>query len=324
MYVQQYLHNVPRGTYLRFAKNSLREPDLNVRPLIQMDALDKSHPSSLQSQNHRRSPSPFAKEADALQQRTFGHAGRSEDHLLPRSQVFRLVNLVLVFNPHLRNALFQFRFVDYQPSLHVSVQAADRGRCNHAFRCAARSHDRMHPGSDHRRGNARREIAVANQLDARARLPDLGDEFFVPRTFEHHYHQVLHAAMHPPRDIFQVNGHRSVQFHRILARGPDYDFFHIAVGSVQQPTFFRSRQHRNRSWRSGGAEVRAFQRIDREIDLWNLAAVQIRTAHLLADIKHGRVVALALADHNRAVHGDRVHRLAHGLRGRLVAQRTVP
>ena len=92
---------------------------------------------------------------------------------------------------------------------------------------------------------------------------------------------------------------------------------------MQQAAFFRCRQHRDRARRAGGAKVRAFQRIDRDIDLRNLAAVRIRAAHLLADIKHGRFVALALADHDGAVHRDRVHRLAHGFGGHLVAQRTV-
>ena len=46
-------------------------------------------------------------------------------------------------------------------------------------------------------------------------------------------------------------------------------------------------------------------------------------ADLLADIKHRRVVALALADHDGAVHGNRIHRLAHGLGRNLIAQMTI-
>ena len=42
------------------------------------------------------------------------------------------------------------RRVDHQPSLHVSIQAADGVRRNHAFRSAARSHDRVHSTRDHR------------------------------------------------------------------------------------------------------------------------------------------------------------------------------
>ena len=41
-------------------------------------------------------------------------------------------------------------------------------------------------------------------------------------------------------------------------------------------------------------------------------------ADLLADVEHGRLVALALADHDRAVHLDLVERRAHGVDRRLV------
>jgi hypothetical protein len=41
-------------------------------------------------------------------------------------------------------------------------------------------------------------------------------------------------------------------------------------------------------------------------------------AHLLADIEHRRLVALAFADHHRALYGERIERRAHGVDGRLV------
>ena len=42
-------------------------------------------------------------------------------------------------------------------------------------------------------------------------------------------------------------------------------------------------------------------------------------AHVLADIKHRRLIALAFADHNRPAHGDRVHGGAHGFSGNMVS-----
>src|ERR1035438_10169902 len=87
-------------------------------------------PSSPESENHRRGPRAFAKEADAFQQCAFGYAGGGEDQLFARSQVFRFINLALVFNSHLPDALFQFRLVDHQPSLHVSVQDRKSTRLN--------------------------------------------------------------------------------------------------------------------------------------------------------------------------------------------------
>ena len=46
---------------------------------------------------------------------------------------------------------------------------------------------------------------------------------------------------------------------------------------------------------AGGADRRAFERIEGDIDL------RTAGADLFADIKHRRFVALAFADHNRAV-----------------------
>jgi hypothetical protein len=43
-----------------------------------------------------------------------------------------------------------------------------------------------------------------------------------------------------------------------------------------------------------------------------------RRADLLADVEHGRFVALAFADDDGAAHGDRVHGAAHGFGGDVV------
>ena len=62
-----------------------------------------------------------------------------------------------------------------------------------------------------------------------------------------------------------------------------------------------------------GAERRAFERIDRDVDL---GAVLV--ADLLADEQHRRLVALALADHHRAVDRQLVELAPHGVDRGLV------
>ena len=47
-----------------------------------------------------------------------------------------------------------------------------------------------------------------------------------------------------------------------------------------------------------------------------------RDAHLLADVEHGRLVPLALADDDGAVHADGLHGLAHGLHRRVIGRHT--
>ena len=181
----------------------------------------------------------------------------------------------------------------------------------------------MHAGSSDRRRDPRGQVAIADQLNARSGLPDIGDQLFVTRAVEHHHHQVVHAAMQAASNVLQVVGNGSVQFYRILARRPHDDLFHIAVGGMQEAALFRRGQNRDRSRCAGSAEVGAFQRIDCNINAGNLPPVVESATHLLPDIQHGSVVAFALANHDGAAHWDGVHGLAHRLSGNLIAQRTV-
>ena len=84
----------------------------------------------------------------------------------------------------------------------------------------------------------------------------------------------------------------------------------------------RRREHRDRVRRAGRAQVRALERIDGDVDLRKAAgrpvAQRVRQADLLADVQHRRLVALALADDDRAVDRHRVHDAAHRLDGDLV------
>ena len=92
----------------------------------------------------------------------------------------------------------------HQAAQNLAVQAAQRRRGEHAFRRAARSHHRVYAGAGDRRGDAGREIAVADQADARARLADVGDQLLVPRAVEHHDDQIVHAALQAAGDGLEV------------------------------------------------------------------------------------------------------------------------
>ena len=62
-----------------------------------------------------------------------------------------------------------------------------------------------------------------------------------------------------------------------------------------------------------GGQARALERIDGDVDLGRRAV-----ADRLAVVEHRRLVLLALADDDDAVHGDRVEHVAHGVDGGLV------
>ena len=61
--------------------------------------------------------------------------------------------------------------------------------------------------------------------------------------------------------------HRRVEVDDVARARPDDQLLHVDVGRVQQPAALRRRQHRQRIRRAGRAEVRPFERIDRDVDL---------------------------------------------------------
>ena len=91
---------------------------------------------------------------------------------------------------------------------------------------------------------------------------------------------------------------------------------------MQQAALLRRGEHGDGIRRAGRAEVRPFERIDRDVDLRERAAGRaahrVRQADLLADVQHRRLVALAFADDDRAVDRHRVHHPAHRLDRDLV------
>ena len=99
------------------------------------------------------------------------------------------------------------------------------------------------------------------------------------------------------------------------AIGPTHSFSMYVSGALSRPPFSDAASTVIASARPMRHEVRALERIDRDVDL---RLTRQRDADLLADEEHRRLVALALADDDRAAHLDVVERLAHRLDGGLV------
>jgi hypothetical protein len=148
----------------------------------------------------------------------------------------------------------------------------------------------------------------------------VGNQFLVARTVEHHHHQVFHLAIQPAGNVLQVVGYGCIEIHSVLARRADNNFVHVAIGRVEQAAALRCCQHGNRPRCARRTQVGTLQRIDRNINFRNLGAIRKFGADFLADVEHGRLVALAFADHDGAAHGNGVHGLTHGLGGDLVAK----
>ncbi len=106
---------------------------------------------------------------------------------------------------------------DDEARVDLAVQAPHRDRRQHTFRRAARAHDRMNAGARHGGDDGRREIAVADQLDARAGRADVGDELLVARPVEHRDDQVVDVAAQRLGDRMEVVADRRVEIDRLAA-----------------------------------------------------------------------------------------------------------
>src|SRR2546421_4261183 len=79
------------------------------------------------------------------------------------------------------------------------------------------------------------------------------------------------------------------------------------LGVIERAMSTGERDDRNRIWQAFGKERRALDRINGDIDLWWRTVT-----NPLADIEHRRLVFLAFADDDHAVHLDLPERVAHG------------
>src|SRR5579872_498954 len=111
---------------------TLGEPDLHVRPLFEMYALDEAHFPGSQGHDDRGCARALAEEAHAFHQSAVGYAGGGKDQLLARREVFGFVDSILVFNPHAFEAFFLIGLYD-QASEHIAVEAAHGRSSNYAF-----------------------------------------------------------------------------------------------------------------------------------------------------------------------------------------------
>src|ERR1700722_4898046 len=101
-----------------------------------MNTFHETYLASSQGQNHGRCTRAFSKEAYAFHQRAVGNAGGGEDQLFARCEIFSLVDAIFVFDAHTGQTLVLVGFHD-EAAEHVSIEAANGGGSDHAFRSPA-------------------------------------------------------------------------------------------------------------------------------------------------------------------------------------------
>ena len=136
----------------------------------------------------------------------------------------------------------------------------------------------------------------------------------VARAVEHDDDDVADAAALALGDQLQGLGQGAVEVEQVgdlLAAG---DLFHVDAGAgVEHRAALGEGDHREGAGHAEGAEPGPLERVDGDVDHGRAAV-----ADLLAVVEHRRLVLLALADHDDAVHRDRVEDEAHRVDGGLV------
>src|SRR5262249_10535288 len=162
-----------------------------------------------------------AEEADAAHERAVGDAGRGENDSVARRQFLRRVNAARLGAPRAA-AFLVFGLPGHEAREDLAVQAAHRGGREHALRRAAGPHDGVDAGADDRGRDAGRQVAVADQPDARAGPADLLDQLLVPRPIEYHDHEIFDAAIEAARDRPEILVHGRVEADGLLRARSDH------------------------------------------------------------------------------------------------------
>ena len=148
--------------------------DLDVCGRCDVNAVDEPDPVRLVLHDHRARADAVAEEPDAAHQRAVGDAGRREDDAAcPARRSFERYTFLKSVIPIARqrsscSGLLTTRRAKISP-FRQRIAAAGQ----HAFRRAAGAHHRVDAGADHRRGDAGRQVAVADQPDAGAGRADV-------------------------------------------------------------------------------------------------------------------------------------------------------
>ena len=203
-----------------------------------------------------------------------------------------------------------------QPSEHTPAQRLQTCRRQHALWRPAATHVEVEARAGAgdptgQRGQQRtHDIAIRDQAQRRARRLHRRHQRPVALTVEHDHPQ---GSPRLPLQACQHLIERPVQVvsAQVETRSGG-NLLHVHVGRMEQVATRRKGCHTQRARPVLRAQGRPLQRVDSDIDLGRRCLLWA-IAEGLADIEHGRLIALALPDDDAAVHGGCVEGGAHGI-----------
>ena len=260
-------------------------------------------------------------ELDAIEQQAVGDAAGCEHHVGAGGELLGLVDLVRVGDAHFCQAgevaftgealpllgLCHGRVVD-ELTLEMAAQGAQGGSGNHAFRGGADAHQAMGSRAGETGGDGGLHIAIGDRLHTGAGGTDLSDQILVAGAVHHHDHQFVLGHAEALAEDVNVFGGRLADVHLAFGSRRGRQLLHVEVGGVEEATAVGGGEYGHRATLAVSAQVGALAGIHGEVHTRARAA-----AHLFTDVKHRGLVALPLADHDAALHGDLAHALAHRL-----------
>ncbi len=154
----------------------------------------------------------------------------------------------------------------------------------------------IHCGGDHPG-----DVAVGDELDSSSRSSHLVDVGLIAGTIQDDGCDVRHRLALRLRDGCEVFGHRGFDVDHSDAFRTCGDLVHVhdAARRIHRSTVGES-DHRQGSPHAARCECRSIDRVDGDVDLRSRSV-----ADPLAVVEHRRLVLLALADDDDAVHVDR-------------------
>ena len=249
---------------------------------------------------------PPAAVAHAVEEVAVADAGGDEEGVLARHEVVGGEDAVEVV-PGVEGLLPLLVVLGPQPALDDPAHALDRARRDDALGSAADADEEVDAGRLAGGGDRARDVAVGDEADAGAGRADVGGQLLVARPVEHDDGDVLRPLLLDPGDAADVLADREADVDDVGDLGAGDELVHVEDRArVVHPPAVGDREHRDRARHPLGAQRRAVDRVDRDVDL-RAGAV----AHLLAVEEHRGVVLLALADDDGALHRDGGDQGAH-------------
>ena len=249
-----------------------------------------------------------------------GDAGGGEEHVVAGDEVVgRQHALDVVAAVEQGPALLVVARV--QAALDRAAEALQGGGGDHALGRAADAEQQVDAAAA--RGGGRDgagHVAVGDQVHGGADAAHGLDDGLVPRAVQDHDRHLLGPDALGLRDGAHVLVGRRRDVDRVGGLGADRHLLHVDGGAGEEHRVARGQRDDGERVRLAvGGEPGPVDRVDGDVDAGPLAV-----ADLLAVEQHGRLVLLALADHDGAVHRDAVdhepHRVDGGpVGGQLVA-----